>query len=66
MENPLEIIKQLRDEIAAMPERIVKAAVLRAKIESGREGVSILLSRLKDLDPDHAAAYAEAQKILGL
>lgn len=65
MENPLEAIKQLRDTIAQMPERIEKAAVLRAKIEIDRETVSVLLSRLRDLEPDNAA-YAKAQATLGL
>jgi hypothetical protein len=53
MNNPLDAIK---DEV----QKAVNAAEVRIEIALHKEFVSLHLSRLIDLDPDHATEYRAA------
>lgn len=57
MDNPFH---KLRDEI----EEIKAAVECRVRIAISREAVSWHLSRLKDLDPEHAERYEQMSALL--
>jgi len=54
MQNPLEAIKDKVEEIKADVARWVRVTI-------ALEDIGIALSRLKDLDPNNAALYADVQ-----
>ena len=58
MDNPLKLLQQKVEEIKA-------DVFLHVRIALARETVDVTLSRLKDLDPENADLYEEAQALLG-